>query len=218
MYIDPVVTKIITIPENAIVLFQGDSVTDALRDRNDPTSLGTGYVNVVASLYGSIKAAKNPTFLNRGVAGDSTADLLARWQVDCIDIQPNVLTLMVGPNNIWKHPPDQPVSETLRLYNEQYRELMDWTIRDVPGVQIILMESFLYAVDEMTTEWREVLIQMIEIVRQIAVDYGTPILPLDGAFAQARIVQPPLYWTYDGIHPKAPGNGIIAQNWLSTVE
>jgi acyl-CoA thioesterase I len=82
-------------------LFTGDSITDAGR-RTDPSGyLGAGYVRRIAEMA----SAGNPalTVVNTGIGGNRTTDLAARWEEDVILRSPNVLTILVGVNDTWRH-------------------------------------------------------------------------------------------------------------------
>ena len=50
--------------------------------------------------------AENPgrdiTFINRGISGNRVRDLRARWQEDCIDLKPDILSILIGINDSWR--------------------------------------------------------------------------------------------------------------------
>ena len=85
------------IEDNAVVLFQGDSITDAGRDRNAKGSLGGGYAQMAATWFTALYPEKRVNFLNRGNSGNRAADLEARWQADCLDLKPSWVSIMIGP-------------------------------------------------------------------------------------------------------------------------
>ena len=84
--------------KHTIFLFQGDSITDGMRGRNgDPNHcMGHGYAFSVASFPAAGNAELQPSFLNRGVSGDTSAMVLARWDSDALSLHPDVLSLLVG--------------------------------------------------------------------------------------------------------------------------
>ena len=89
----------IRIKDNAVVLFQGDSITDADRARDVPDSLGCGYAAVTAALLGVSYPERRITFVNRGLNGNRISDIRARAQKDILDIKPDVLSILVGIND-----------------------------------------------------------------------------------------------------------------------
>ena len=90
-----------TLIENeAVVLFQGDSITDSGWDRNNDAGLGTGYVQMAASQFSALYPEKRVRFLNRGISGHRAKDLRDRWQKDCIDLRPDWVSIMIGINDV----------------------------------------------------------------------------------------------------------------------
>ena len=114
-----------------IVLFQGDSITDAGRDRKTATghtasALGTGYAYHAAGLLLSNRPDSNLTILNRGVGGDQVTDLAARWKGDCLELEPTVLSVLVGgQRHVARHRQGKPEQgTTLETFDETYRQLL----------------------------------------------------------------------------------------------
>ena len=88
--------------ENTI-LFQGDSITDMKwgRNQNDRNHyLGHSYVYLIASRLGVDMAEAGFEFFNRGMSGHTVGNLKARWQKDAIDMKPDVLSILIGVNDV----------------------------------------------------------------------------------------------------------------------
>lgn len=207
----------VVIPQNATVLFQGDSITDAGRDYSDPDSLGSGYVLMAASMFAARHPERNIKWLNRGVSGNRTVELLERWQTDTIDLKPDVLTILIGINDVWYHP-GGPLNTDISIYKENYIKLLAWTREALPDCQIILMEPFNLPFNDEMKSWRPTLDLEIDAMRQDAVDFKTALVNLDGEFAHAMTLMPGDWWSYEGIHPRNPGAALIAEKWLNIVE
>ena len=82
------------------ILFQGDSITDAGRFRDDPSNMGQGYPNRVAGRLG----LQNPgryEFYNRGISGNRIVDLYARIKSDILNLQPDYMSILIGVNDVW---------------------------------------------------------------------------------------------------------------------
>ena len=88
--------------KNKCFLFQGDSITDGNRGRNkDPNHiLGHGYAFSVSSRIGADFPKAGFTFYNRGISGNTVVDLKGRWQEDTLDLNPGVLSVLVGINDV----------------------------------------------------------------------------------------------------------------------
>jgi len=200
------------IKDGATVLFQGDSVTDVYRSREDTTDLGPGYAMMVAAWLAATQPSKRVQFINRGVGGNKTCDLATRWQEDCIDLKPDVVSILVGINDSWRRYDSNDFTST-EAFETNYRRLLDWTKKET-SASLVLMEPFLSPVTEDRTAWREDLDPKIHVVRKLAVEYGAILIPLDGIFAAACSHREPAFWCPDGIHPSIPGHGLIARAWM----
>lgn len=101
-------------------LFQGDSITDTGRsDYQDLFSTGSGYVRLLeAELCCNDKDCE---VLNGGISGNRVLDLLARWKKDCLLAKPDVLTILIGVNDVWREFGDQS-SVDAGLYEEVDRK------------------------------------------------------------------------------------------------
>lgn len=189
-------------------LFQGDSVTDCGRDRKQPADLGNGYVSLIA------RGLREPgaRILNRGVSGDRLRQLEARWERDCLAIRPDVVTILIGINDIWRHF-DSGLDHDLEVFEFTYQRLLDSLAADSP--RVILMEPFLLPSTPETEHMRPLLDATIQVVRTVARRNRAELVPLDGIFAAASAHQPARHLSEDGVHPSAAGHRLIASAWLA---
>ena len=203
------------IEDNAVVLFQGDSITDAGRSRRDDADLGDGYVARAAEQLAAIFPDGDIRVLNRGVSGDRAKDLRDRWDADCIALAPTWVSIMIGVNDTWRHydSGDPTASEA---FEEAYRDILTRT-REQLGARIVIVEPFLLPHPPDRLAWREDLDPKIHVARALAREFADLYVPMDGIFAQAALQEPPVYWAEDGVHPTAAGHALIARAWLQTV-
>ena len=203
------------IEDGALVLFQGDSITDGGWNREVPGSLGAGYAGMVGSWITAMYPEKGIRFLNRGVSGQRVADLQARWDEDCIALQPTWVSIMIGINETWRrYDCDDPTSH--EAYEASYRDILTRT-REQTKAKILLMEQFVLPTPPDRRGWREDLDAKIDVVRTLAREFADVFVPMDGIFARACIYRPPESWAMDGIHPLEAGGALIAQSWLRAV-
>jgi acyl-CoA thioesterase I len=198
-----------------VVLFQGDSITDAGRDRENPEHLGHGYALLAASWFQALYPEKNVLFLNRGVGGDRIKDLAARWQEDCLDLHPTWISLLIGINDVWRRY-DSHEAMPLTVYEETCRSLLQ-SATATWNVRLILCEPFVLPVPADRERWREDLDPKIAVLRKLAREYGALYIPFDGIFAQAAARRELEFWAADGVHPTAAGHALMAQAWLRAV-
>lgn len=203
------------IENDAVVLFQGDSITDAGRTRFGGPDMGQGYAMMAAAWFSAKHPEKNVRFINRGISGDQVPDLETRWQRDCIDLKPTWLSVLIGINDAYYRwvesaPPAGPE------FIEGYRRILD-RARDEIAPRLILAEPFCLPQDNEHDMWRAHIDPIIEVVRSLAREFDAILVPLDAAFQESAVHQPPSFWTTDGVHPTPAGHALIARTWLETV-
>lgn len=193
------------------ILFIGDSITDAGRDRESGDDLGRGYAHLAAALAGARRPDLGLRFVNRGISGNRVRDLRERWQADCLDLRPDLVSIMIGINDTWRrYDRDDPTST--EDYERDYRVILDRTAEQ--GSRLILIEPFLAPVNEAQWEWRCDLDPRIQVVRRLAAEYGAALLPADGLFAEATAKADAATWAHDGVHPTPAGHALLAEAWL----
>lgn len=198
-----------------VVLFQGDSITDAGRSRENGADLGKGYALMTAALHGAAHPDKQVTFLNRGISGNRVKDLQDRWQADCLDLKPTVVSIYIGINDTWRRY-DRNDPTTAEQYEAGYRDIIGKTLKGLDA-KLVLIEPFVLPVPEDRKTWREDLDPKISVVRELAREFGARYVPLDGLFAQASTRAESAYWAPDGVHPSPAGHALIANAWLQAV-
>ena len=195
------------------ILFQGDSVTDAGRNREDPMDLGPGYASVAADLLRKAFPETEFTFFNRGIGGNRTEHLvqrLQRLQSDFLDLNPDIVTILVGVNDSW-HIYDKCalVNTTHEMTEQNYRTVLEaLKERNIP---VIMMEPFCLPTPA-TREFRMDLYGKIEVIRRLAREYAVAYLPLDGLAQAEGVAHGTLYLADDGIHPNTQG-----RKWLGNL-
>jgi lysophospholipase L1-like esterase len=204
------------IEDGAVVLFQGDSITDAGRDRYDGDHLGFGYAMMAAAWFSALYPQKSVRFLNRGISGNRAIDLRDRWQEDCLELRPNWVSIMIGINDTWRrYDNNDPTSA--QDYEVAYRTVLEQT-RDRLNARLILCEPFVLPVPEDREAWREDLDPRIGVVRRLAREFSAILVPLDAIFAQAVTQRESVFWASDGVHPTFEGHALIAQSWLQGIK
>lgn len=197
------------------VLFQGDSVTDCGRDRANGEDMGVGYAMIAAALAAASHPEDDIRFLNRGVGGDRAINLKERWQADCIDLQPDVVSILVGINDSWRAF-DSNSYTSPEQFEESYRDILTRTV-EATDAEIIMMEPFLLHVNADYDNFRLDLDPKIHVVRKLAREFGAILVPLDGIFAAVSTYREPTFWSLDAVHPTNAGHALIAQSWLKAV-
>lgn len=203
------------IEDDALVLLQGDSITDGGRNYVDGSDLGTGYAMLVAAWFSAAYPEKRVRFINRGISGNRARDLRARWQRDCLDLRPTWVSILIGVNDTWRRY-DSNDPTPLEAFERDYRAILT-TVHDRLKARLIICEPFLLPVPNDRIAWRADLDPKIAAVRRLARDFEAIYVPLDGLFAAAATRREPAFWLPDGVHPTPVGHALIAQAWLRAV-
>jgi lysophospholipase L1-like esterase len=208
--------------QDDVVLFQGDSITDAGREKkdelpNNARSFGSGYAYIIASRLLSDLADRNLIVYNRGFSGNKVFQLDERWQKDCLDLKPDVLSILIGVNDYW-HMRNGRYDGTPEIYERDYRNLLARTKSELPEIKLVICEPFILtgtsAVDE---SWLEPFSHYQKIAAKLAGEFGAVWVPFQSAFNHATELAPAPYWTRDGVHPSMPGCELMAEAWLKAV-
>lgn len=198
-----------------LTLFQGDSVTNAFRKPEEVCNayhLGAGYAMMVAARLLAECPHDNLRFANRGVSGEGIKGLQQRWQMDCLDLRPDVVSILVGVNDA--APTRSKPATSLEEYEQCYRKLLARTRAALPVVRLVLCEPFVLRVGDVQERALDDIAARAAIVRQLATETGAVVVPLQAIFGAALRQASAGYWLFDGIHPNAQGHWLIAEAWL----
>ena len=190
--------------EKPLCLFQGDSITDCGRHRQDDLSLGDGYVKELAPYFPQVR------FINKGISGDRTEELLKRWDEDVIAYQPDILSLLCGVNDVWHHyhfgKPMNP-----QMFETNLEALINQTIKQSKHTKILLIEPFSYSIGAFDISWRPMLDEMISRVRKLAQKYQLNIIHMDQHMKEWQKNYPQEAILGDGVHPTELGHQWMAK-------
>ena len=187
------------------ILFQGDSITDAGRDRSDPHNLGEGYPKYAAKFIREAFPDEDFEFINLGISGNRTENLVERLQSDFIDIGADVVSVLIGVNDTWHHAGDKSY-----LSNEVFEENLRTVFGAIKatGAKLIVLEQFLIPIEDKLF-FREDLDPKIQVQRKVAREFADIYIPTDGLLAAAYIGHDPLEYAADGVHPTPFGAEFI---------
>lgn len=217
--------KKITLNQDDVILFQGDSITDAGRSREEEEtdnhnnqSLGDGYAFLAAAELLYQHAAKKLKIYNKGISGNKVYQLAERWDTDAFDLNPNVLSILIGVNDFW-HTLTNNYSGTIETYQNDLKALLEKTKERLPEVKFIIGEPFavkgIKAVDD---QWYPAFDEYRKAALEIANDFDAVFIPYQSVFDKAQKSAPGAYWTYDGVHPTLAGSQLMAHAWLDAVK
>jgi lysophospholipase L1-like esterase len=213
----------IILQQNDIILFQGDSITDAGRkktdmDANDASALGGGYPHIAAAELLYKFPSLNLKIYNKGISGNKVYQLADRWDSDCLQIKPTVLSILVGVNDFW-HTLVNGYTGTLDTYKNDYRALLKRTLAALPNVKLIIGEPYaLKGVKAVDDKWYPAFDGYRQAAKDIAAEFNAAFIPYQSIYDKALKQAPASYWTLDGVHPSVAGTQLMAEAWMQTVK
>lgn len=218
---DKPTTSGITLKPGDTVLFQGDSITDVRRNRekeneaNAQSMLGGGYPKYLAWHLLSQYPQLNLKIFNRGISGNKVYQLQDRWQKDCLDLEPAVVSILIGVNDIW-HKLNDKYDGTPETYREQYDRLLTTTREKLPGVQLVVCEPFVLRCGAVKDNWFPEFDERLAVAREISRKHGATLVGFQSMF-DALVAQgsAPESWAKDGVHPQPDGHAMMAMRWIA---
>jgi lysophospholipase L1-like esterase len=216
------------------ILFQGDSITDAGRERATPGTatdpdalnreanmsrwLGTGYPVLLAAALLDAHPDRGLRCFNRGVSGNTVPDLAARWDTDTVALAPEVLSILIGVNDYWHTlGAGATYHGTVADYESGYLALLHDTRTRLPKTRFVVLEPFVLPTGHVDASWFPEFDNRRAVAKRVAAQAGATFVPLQAAFNKAAARTGPAYWLGDGVHPTLAGHALIAQHWRGEV-
>lgn len=209
-----------------VILFQGDSITDAGRSRdkdkmgtpsNQP-GLGNGYAWLAAAELLVDRPDDGLKIFNRGISGHKVFQLAERWKGDCLDLKPNVLSILIGVNDIWHSlDPKLGYKGTVEVYEQDFRALLERTKQALPNVKLVICEPFVLRCGAVNDKWFPEFDQYRAASKRVAETQRATFVPFQTMFDEAIKYAPPEHWAGDGVHPSPAGASLMAYFWLKAV-
>ena len=208
-------TSQIEVKPGQTIVFIGDSITDA--GRNDPAyqPLGYGYVHFVCNLLLAKYPELNLNLINTGIGGNTIRDLKGRWEKDCINHRPDILSVLIGINDLWRQhcePPRLTEAVFVEEFQQTYEQLLS-VAREKCRCQLILMAPFMFCNDSRNQMFIE-LQAYIKVVRSLAEKFDEILVPLQKRIDEKIIQVAPEKWSADSVHPYLWAHAWIAKRWL----
>jgi len=215
--------KEIILGKGQTILFQGDSITDSGRKWDDQgfntaSNLGTGYPCLAGASMLNKYADLNLKVFNKGISGNKVFQLAERWDKDCLDLKPDVLSILIGVNDFW-HKIEGNYNGTLEIYKNDYIALLERTMKSLPGVKLIICEPFaVNGIKAVTDKWYPDFLGYQKAAKEVATKFNASFIPYQSIFDEARKKAPGVYWTADGVHPTLAGAQLMAKAWLKAIK
>lgn len=204
------------------ILFQGDSITDAGRSRqhateaNQQQALGHGYAWMAASQLLTGLPELDLQIYNRGISGNKVYQLAERWEQDCLGLKPDLLSILIGVNDIW-HMLNGRYDGTVEVYEKDYNTLLERTKKSLPQVKLVVCEPFVLKCGAVDDQWFPLFDAYRAAAKRVADKHEAIFVSFQNLFDEAVKYAPPEHWAKDGVHPSPFGAQLMAHEWVATV-
>lgn len=198
------------------ILFQGDSITDAGRARDNDVNLGLGYPLLVKASLGFESPGKYE-FINRGISGNRVVDVYARIKNDIINLKPDVMSILIGVNDVWHEFAESPNGVDADKYYKIYDMLIEEVKSALPDIKIMIMEPFVLKACATEEKWDSFNMEVkkrAEMAKKISEKHNLTYICLQNGFDKLSTNIETNYWLGDGVHPTAMGHEYIKQEWI----
>jgi lysophospholipase L1-like esterase len=216
-------SKKVELLKGQTILFQGDSITDSGRNKeengyNNAKVLGSGYAMLAGATLLEKYASLGLKIFNKGISGNKVFQLADRWDKDCLEIKPDILSILIGVNDIW-HKLNGQYNGTVEIYRKDYIALLERTKKTLPNVKLIICEPFaVKGVKAVDDKWYPEFYGYQKVAREIANQFGATFVPFQSVYDEAQKQATGAYWTGDGVHPSLAGAQLMAKAWTEVIK
>ena len=198
------------------LLVQGDSITDAGRDKRNYYHMGKGYPKYAVELIKEAFPDANIEFINQGISGNRTDQLFDRLYPDAIALEPDVISILIGINDIWHRHGAGKIETTDEQIAVNYRAILT-RLKAQTNAKIVILSPYLLDCEEKES-WRVELNSILPIIRDLAKEFADVYIPLDEIFEEALKTQPePRFYSGDGVHPNENGAKFIGKQYFDAI-
>ena len=200
------------------ILFQGDSITDAGRNRADHHDLGKGYPKYAAAFIKERHPDADIEFIDLGIGGNQTKDLVARLESDFIDINPDIVSILIGINDVWRQfdcPAMQKEHVGLEEYESNIEEMILRVKDKVKGIFILSP----YIIEPLREDMMRARIdEYVAVCKKLANKHGCRFVDFQQMYEDYCKIRHSSYIAWDRIHPNQVGATLMAKEFLKQCE
>jgi acyl-CoA thioesterase-1 len=198
-------------------VFIGDSITDAGRLQRAYRPFGNGYVNFTANYLLAKYPQLNLCIFNTGINGNTVRDLEGRWERDCLSHKPDILSVLIGINDLWRtHTAEMETQRQVQEYESTYQKLLT-AVRQKGDCQLVLMEPFMFC-DNAEDRMFRGLAAYINTVHNLAKQFDAVLVPLQSAVGEKIKTVASDKWSDDMVHPYQWAHCWISQRWIEATK
>ena len=200
------------------IVFAGDSVTDM--GSTNPVgeglgdSLGRGYVRVVENMLAVVYPEIKVRVTNSGISGNTSRDLLKRYERDVVSLNPDWVSICIGINDVWRQF-DTPAMTDAQVFPDEYESNVEKMITEVKGkVKGIFILSPYYMEPNREDAMRARMDEYVAICKKLAEKHGCIYVDFQQLYEDYCKVRHSTYIAWDRVHPNQVGATLMARAFL----
>lgn len=197
------------------IVFIGDSIT--WWGINESDNIGTGYVRLLHDYLKVTYPQRDIEIINKGISGNRVTDLAERWEQDVISFQPDVVSISIGINDVWRQVDSPDMEQVLPQRFEEVLENLLIDTKDKTNASIVLMEPTVIS-EDILGKGNSMLKPYIEIIHLLAEKYNAGIVPTHQSFISFLKHKKDFPLTIDGVHMNTLGNMLMAKTWIEATK
>jgi lysophospholipase L1-like esterase len=171
--------------------------------------------------------------IGKGISGDKVSDLLTRYRRDVIDLNPDLVFIYIGINDVW-HKYDFGTGSDIDLYRNGLKDIISEiqktdakVVLCTPTVigentgEFVLGNQFkdVETMEKMNGD----LDAFSDVIRNLSIEFNTELLDLRKVFMDYISENNPNnessgILTYDGVHLNETGNKLIAEGMINFIK
>jgi lysophospholipase L1-like esterase len=219
-----VVVMVSCTSSNKKVVFLGDSITQNAVINSDKFK---GFISLLGE-----NVDQNIELIGKGIGGDKVSDLLTRYRDDVIKLNPDMVFIYIGINDVW-HKYDYGTGTDIDLYENGLRQII--TDLKENGVEVILCTPTVIGENKgeftLVNQFKNIETMEImnndlddysDIIRKLSREFDTKLLDLRKIFMQYISENNPGnkskgVLTTDGVHLNNIGSKLIADEMIKFI-
>ncbi|MBQ3864461.1 MAG: SGNH/GDSL hydrolase family protein [Clostridia bacterium] len=200
------------------IVFAGDSVTDMGSAQPVGEGLfdnvGRSYVRVIENLLSTCYPEINLRITNSGTSGNTSRDLLARFDRDVVSLSPDWVAICIGINDVWRQF-DTPAMFDHQVQPDEYENNMEKMLGMLEGkVKGIFILSPYYMEPNRSDAMRARMDEYVSICEKLAATHSAIFVNFQKLYEDYCKVRHSTYIAWDRVHPNQVGATLMAREFL----
>lgn len=200
------------------IVFAGDSVTDA--ESPAPMSeglfdsLGRGYVRVIENMLVACYPELNIRIVNSGLSGNTSRDLLSRYDRDVVDLKPDWVSICIGINDVWRQFDVPAMTDACVLPDEYEKNVETMILKVKDSVKGIFILSPYYMEPNREDMMRKRMDEYVAICKKLSEKHGCTFVDFQKMYEEFCKIRHSACIAWDRVHPNQMGATLMAKEFL----